>query len=122
EYELSVPIGKTGAKLNGRIDCLTYDEDRGVATVYECKTGAPKNRDRIQTQLYMYFLTRRPRFRQVGLRGVLVYPNDRVPIRGFPEDFPNNTEYFLGLLAGEAQPRRSPGFDCRDCPITSVDC
>lgn len=122
EYELSVPIGTTGAQLSGRIDCLTVDENRGLTTVYECKTGTPKNRDRIQTMLYMYFLTRRPRFRGLGMLGVLVYPDQREEVRGFPADFPENAEFFLGLLAGDPSPRRSPGIDCRDCPITLVDC
>jgi hypothetical protein len=122
EYELSIPIGKSGAQLHGRIDCLVVDEQAQLATVYECKTGDPKNRDRIQTMLYMHFLLQRPRFRGLGMKGVLVYPDHRDTVERFPSDFADNVKFFLDLLLAETPPRKSPGFECRDCSITKVDC
>ncbi|MGH2966206.1 MAG: PD-(D/E)XK nuclease family protein [Solirubrobacterales bacterium] len=120
EYELSVQVGN--ATMAGKIDCLVVDHDRRLVTVYEVKTGSPKSRDKLQTQLYMYFLAERGRtYREYGLRGVLVYPDHRELVDGVPEHFGDDVQFFLDLLI-DGSPRKRPGSDCRDCKIHVVDC
>lgn len=122
EYVMSLPIGKQGAQLAGAIDCLTDDEANRVATMYECKTGAKKQKHTLQTWLYMHMLTRKARFRDKGIRGSLVYGTEREEYRGIPEDFGSHVEFHQQLLVSDRPPRKSPGPECRFCPITTVDC
>jgi CRISPR/Cas system-associated exonuclease Cas4 (RecB family) len=120
EYELSIQVDN--AKVAGKIDCLVVDDDNRVVTVYEVKTGSPKSRDKLQTQLYMYFLAQRGRtYREYGLRGMLVYPDRREPVDGVPEHFGDDVKFFLDLLI-DGTPRKRPGSNCRDCKIHAVDC
>jgi hypothetical protein len=122
EYAITLPIGKQGAQLAGSIDCLTDDDVSQTATVYECKTGAKKQKHTIQTWLYMNMLTRRARFRDKGIRGSVVYGTEREEHRGIPDDFGSHVEFYEQLLVSDRPPRKSPGAECRFCPITAIDC
>jgi hypothetical protein len=121
-YELTVPLDKRGALLVGRIDLLVVDQARRVATVYEAKTGKPKGSHAMQTMLYMYCLTTRPRFRDLGIRGVLVYPDRREDIPGVPSDLPEHFEFYVSQFLSDRPPRKGPGRACRFCPVTAGDC
>jgi len=122
EYEVRVPLDKRGAELKGSIDCLTDDETSQIATVWECKTVEKKQKHALQTWLYMYLLTKRARFRDKGIRGMVVYPRERLPHRSIPDDFPSQVDFFEQLLVADRPPRKVPGSDCRFCPISLVDC
>lgn len=122
EYAITLPIGKQGAQLAGSIDCLTDDDVSQTATVYECKTGAKRQKHTIQTWLYMHMLTRRARFRDKGIRGSVVYGTEREEHRGIPDDFGSHVEFYEQLLVSDKPPRKSPGAECRFCPITAIDC
>jgi hypothetical protein len=122
EYELNVPIGTEGARVSGRIDCLVVDDARQLATVYEVKTGRAKPTDRLQTMLYMHFLAQRGRtYRSLGIRGVIAYPDGRVEVKGVPDRFAGDVEFFLDLLLN-GEPRKRPGSECGDCKVHRVDC
>jgi CRISPR/Cas system-associated exonuclease Cas4 (RecB family) len=122
ESEFTLALDEKGAQLAGRIDCLVDDPNTRTATVYECKTADPRPKDQIQVLLYMNVLTKRPRFRDKGIRGELVYPGQRHQIRAFPEAFDQEVDFWLRLLMSDTPPRKVPGSDCRFCPITRVDC
>lgn len=121
EYEIKHPIDRKGSMLAGKTDCLSVDPHSN-ATVYDAKTGKPKPSHQVQVMLYIWCLSKRPRFRGMGLRGELVYPDHRESIRGLPEGFDDKVLHWLKKLTKEESPRKAPGQDCRYCPVTQLDC
>lgn len=122
ESPFSMPLDKKGAALAGQMDCLVVDPKSGIATVYDCKTGSAKPQHKLQVLVYMHTLTKRLRFRNLGLRGSIVYPDRREDILRFPDGFADNFDFWVQLLLSDVPPRRVPGSDCRFCPITTEDC
>jgi hypothetical protein len=122
ESEFTMPLNKFGAALAGRMDCLVVDPAAQVATVRDCKTGSPKAADKLQVLVYMHTLTKRLRFRDLGLRGEVVYPDHREEIARFPVGFAEDFDFWIHLLLAEKPPRKVPGQECRFCPISSNDC
>jgi hypothetical protein len=122
ESPFSMPLDKKGAALAGQMDCLVVDPTTRLATVYDCKTRRPKPQHKLQVLVYMHTLTKRLRFRDLGLRGSVVYPDRRDEIPRFPEGFASDFDFWVKLLLSEEPPRRVPGPDCRFCQITVEDC
>jgi hypothetical protein len=122
EYEVGLPVGKEGGRVSGRLDCLGYEEAAETFTVYECKTVAKKQKHALQVLLYMHLLSKGPRFRDKGIRGMLVYESEREELRALPDGFGSEVDFWLQLLTSATPPRKVPGSDCRYCPIASVDC
>ena len=57
-----------------------------------------------------------------AVRGLVIYPDGEVFVDRLPEGFDDNLHRFMTILAGDTAPRKSPGSDCRFCPITKIDC
>lgn len=107
-------------RVAGKIDCLVETDDEVV--VFDCKTGAPREADRVQVMIYMHALRQYPQFVERPMRGVVVYPDQRVPVDAPTEVFADHLTYFVRLLVTEEPALREPGPDCRFCSLTALDC
>ncbi|HEU4792577.1 MAG TPA: PD-(D/E)XK nuclease family protein [Nitrolancea sp.] len=86
--------------INGKIDCLAVDGR--IVTVYDCKTGIPRESHQVQVMIYMYALSTYPRFMKKRIQGIVVYQQRRIDIPCLPEDFADQIAYFTRLLAAGA--------------------
>ncbi len=116
----------SGLVIAGKPDLITLGED-GAATVYDAKTGKPRQSDVIQVMLYMMCLPYAyPLYRDKRLQGRVVYKSgDAVPIPAgaIDEEFRGVVTYYLDLLESESPPSRTPSaVECGFCDLTAHDC
>lgn len=123
EYEVRMRFPQLRSTLSGKADLIAIQGDD--VTIIDCKTGRPKDRDKVQVMLYMHGLaTFDPAFSSSRIRGLVAYQDEAdFEIPELPAGFTQSLEHFVGLLSDdeEAAPR-VPGNDCRFCPITRLDC
>jgi len=116
----------SGLTIAGMPDLIAID-NTGRATIYDAKTGKPRQSDILQVMLYMMCLPyASPLYKGKELRGCVVYKSgDRSPIPAgaIDEAFQKNVTYFLNTLEASAAPDRTPSaMECRFCDITKADC
>ena len=116
-FRLDLPPNAT---LGGEVDCLVVSDAQ--VSVFDCKTGHPRASDQIQVMVYMHALTQLPALRERSFTGVVVYKDRRAEIPFLPDTFASNFDYFVDFLTASDAPQKSPGADCRFCPITARDC
>lgn len=119
EYSLRLEFDN-GTILAGKADCLAQDEENVI--VYECKTGRRRAGDELQLMTYLYALGFDPLVNGRALSAVLVYEDEEIEVAGLPDGFEENVGRFISTLGGMAVPVKSPGSDCKFCPITREDC
>ena len=112
--------------IAGKPDLIAVDRE-GHATVYDAKTGRPRQGDIIQVMLYMMCLPyASPLYKGKTLDGCVVYKTGArsdIPAEAIDEAFQNNASYFLNLLESPDPPKRAPSHaECHYCDITSADC
>lgn len=120
EPRLQCRVPGVDAIVEGRPDCLAINGAN--VTVYDCKTGTPRDSDQVQVMIYMYALSTYPQHARSRIQGAVVYPDQRVEIPYLTDDFVSALEYFVALLADTTPLPRAPGDDCRYCNITARDC
>lgn len=116
----------TGLVIAGKPDLIAIDK-AGHCTVYDCKTGNPRQSDIIQVMLYMMFLPyASPLYKGKELSGCVVYKTGMrsdIPTKAIDKNFQEKVTYFLNILESLNLPNRTPHPDeCRFCDITSTDC
>lgn len=108
----------------GKPDLIAVSGDN--VTIYDCKTGQPRDSDTIQMMLYMYCTPlclatckdKKP-------RGVLIYSTDsiEIPADAIDTEFIGNFDYFIDILNSNEPPKKVPSTsECQFCDITSADC
>lgn len=116
----------SGLVIAGKPDLIAIDQ-RGHCTVYDAKTGKPRQSDIIQVMLYIMFLPyASPLYEGKDLSGCLVYKDGSrsdIPHKSIDDAFQNNVTYFLDILESTSPPIRMPhSIECRFCDITNADC
>ena len=108
------------ATLGGKAD-LVAD-----ATVYDTKTGRPKDSDILQVQIYMWALPRAiDRYKHLVFDGCLVYTDHEVeiPASTITPQFIERITRLIKRLAMDDPSRKVPAAgECRWCEITATDC
>jgi len=116
---------KSGLIISGKPDLITVDS-KDHYSVYDLKTGNPKQSDVMQVMLYMALLPMSPLCSGRRLDGHLVYKSGQrstIPSTAIDATFINNISYFLGLLEQKDPPPKMPHpHECRFCDITVQDC
>jgi hypothetical protein len=113
--------------IEGVPDLIVLEKDKSY-TVYDVKTGQPKNSDVIQVMLYMSFLPYSTSgiYKGKTINGCVTYKNGEktpVPPDALSETFQGQISHFLNILDRIEQPKRIPSYlECRYCDITSQDC
>jgi hypothetical protein len=116
----------SGLVLAGKPDLVAIDKE-SQCTVYDAKTGNPRQSDIIQVMLYMMCLPyASPLYKGKELEGCVVYSAERrseVPAKAIDKPFQKRVAYFLNILDAENPPNRTPGpIECQFCDITGADC
>jgi len=116
----------SGLIISGKPDLITIDQG-GHCTVYDAKTGKPRQSDIIQVMLYMMFLPyASPLYEGKDLSGCLVYKDGSrsdIPHNSIDDAFQKNVTYFLDILESTSPPKRTPhSIECDFCDITNADC
>lgn len=112
--------------IAGRPDLVTIANTRQY-TVFDTKTGNPRQSDIIQVMLYMLLLPYAfGMYRGKNFNGCLVYKNGTrldIPAKVVDEAFQEQVTYFLNILESADPPERTPSSsECRFCDITTADC
>jgi len=116
-----------GATIGGQPDLLAVSPDGQKVTVWEAKTGKPRESDKAQCMIYMYLLPRAiPEFKDKIIEGVVVYRDRRITISAesvTDEDFELNLLYWIEVLASNTAPPTIPSAtECRFCDMASSEC
>lgn len=116
----------SGLTIAGRPDLIAVGKD-GLATVYDAKTGEPRQSDIIQVMLYMMCLPYgSPLYKGKALQGRVVYKSGghtHIPAEAIDTEFQGTVTYFLNLLESQDPPSKTPSpMECRFCDITTADC
>lgn len=116
----------SGLVIAGKPDLTTIDQ-MGNCTVYDAKTGNPKQSDIIQVMLYMMFLPyASPLYKGKNFTGCVVYKTgnrSNIPASAIDKAFQKNITYFLNILDSMNPPERIPSSpECQYCDITGADC
>jgi len=119
-YDLEYPIEGGGAKIKGKADCVV--EENNTISIYDCKTGKDRMSDQAQVMLYMYIMSRDPKFERKEIKGVVAYHNHEIEIPKLPETFESNLIYFFDSLCKDDALPKAPGDSCKFCDITKADC
>ncbi len=112
--------------LSGKPDLVAMNQ-KGELTVYDVKTGKPRQSDMVQVMLYMLCLpTGLAIHKGKVFSGCIVYKdgdNSQIPPQAISEDFKKNARYFINLLDRATPPRRTPSTqECQYCDISGLDC
>jgi hypothetical protein len=110
--------------IAGQPDLIVLDKPSHF-TIYDVKTGQPRQSDIIQVLLYMASLSYMPLYKHKQLSGCVVYKDNRTPIpaTAVDEAFNGQIKHFLNILDSETPPSRVPSHaECCYCEITSEDC
>ena len=130
-YSVTVE-SQNGFILSGKMAMLAGKPDliakKGADVVVgDTKTGQPHPSHIVQVLIYMYALPRAlpSRYKDVTITGRVIYPDHvvEVPAKAVDEQFISALSGLMHLIsAGEPPPAVPSFFECRFCPITSVDC
>lgn len=116
----------SGLAIAGTPDMITFDPASNLYTIYDVKTGNPRQSDIIQVALYMMFLPYSTGlYKGKSLEGCVAYRDARtaVPTGIIDSQFKKNVTYFLDLLESNAQPPKMPSHTaCLWCDLTNADC
>ena len=116
--------GSSGTTIGGRPDLIAVSGGSGA--VFEVKTGEPRAADSVQVLIYMYAVPLAlPRYRDIPLRGEVVYRDHRVQVPSTAMDDAFKTGLFemIRRVGAEAPSRKAPSAsECGFCEITSEDC
>jgi len=116
----------SGLAVAGTPDLIAIKPDSGHCTVFDIKTGNPRQSDIIQVALYMMFLPYATSlYKGKQLDGCVVYKTGRsaVPHQIIDDKFINNVTYFLNILESPNPPARLPTHSgCSWCDLTTADC
>lgn len=110
--------------IAGQPDLIVLDKLNNF-TIYDVKTGQPRQSDIIQVLLYMACLRYMPLYKNKQLSGCVVYKVNRTPIPATAADetFNGQIKHFLNILDSECPPPKLPSHaECCYCKITSEDC
>jgi RecB family exonuclease len=127
ENQNAIKLGiAPGMLLGGKPDLVSIAPD-GTATVYDTKTGKPRQSDLIQVMLAMLCLPRHSRYADhAPLEGCVVYGSGErtaIPAAAVHPEFKARARFFVDLLNSEVAPRRSPSVEeCRFCDISKEHC
>ena len=116
----------SGLTIAGKPDLITVGKE-GLTTVYDTKTGKPRQSDIIQVMLYMMCLPyASPLYKGKTIQGQVVYKSmmsTNIPADAIDKEFQGTVTYFLNLMEDQKSPARTPTpAECRFCDITSEDC
>jgi len=116
----------SGLSVAGTPDLISMDTQTGHCTVFDIKTGNPRQSDIIQVALYMMFLPYATGlYKGKKLDGCVVYKTGRseVPHHIIDDKFKQNVTYFLNILESIAPPSKFPSHTgCSWCDLTIEDC
>lgn len=118
----------SAATLGGKADLVGISDDMvdPWCTVYDAKTGRPKDSDIAQVQIYMWALPLAvPRFKGLEFNGCLVYATheEHIPASTITSAFIGRVSALIKRLASPDPARKIPAAgECRWCEITSGDC
>ena len=116
----------SGLRIAGRPDLVAID-NTGYCTVFDTKTGNPRQSDIIQVMLYMLMLPYASGMsRRRIFTGCIVYKDGTrsdIPAKAVDDAFQEQVTYFLNILESADPPERTPSSsECRFCDITTADC
>ncbi|MHB8104530.1 MAG: PD-(D/E)XK nuclease family protein [Dehalococcoidales bacterium] len=114
------------ATIAGIPDLITLGKD-GNYTIYDVKTGQPKQSDIIQVMLYMTCLpySRSIIYKGKKLAGCVSYTSYKTPIlpEAIDDTFNKQLGHFLDIIDNTNPPAKTPSFlECNYCEITKQDC
>lgn len=116
----------SGLAIAGKPDLIAIEPATGHCTVYDTKTGNPKQSDIIQVALYMMLIPyATPLYKGKALDGCVVYKTARSPVphQIIDDKFQNSVKYFLNILESTNPPAKLPTHvGCRFCDLTTEDC
>lgn len=119
------------ATLGGKADLVGIPEpeffpDYVSGTVYDAKTGKPKDSDITQVQIYMWALPKAiERYRGMTLNGCLVYSDheEDIPASSITHAFVERLVSLIKRVATVAPAIKIPAAgECQWCDITTADC
>lgn len=121
--EVKINVSGSSAVLQGSIDLIAVKDDKCL--VIETKTGTPKERDKVQTMLYLWALPKAiRRFEGVPLDGLIVYESHDLEISASVIDKPfvdKFKEFMEDILRGEPDRKFPQMYECGDCKIANCD-
>jgi len=116
----------SGLAVAGTPDLISMEPISGHCTVFDIKTGNPRQSDIIQVALYMMFLPYATGlYKGKKLDGCVVYKTGRseVPHHIIDDKFKKNVTYFLDILESSIPPSKLPSHTgCSWCDLTAADC
>ncbi len=106
------------AVLGGKPD-IVVETGPGELTVYECKSGKPKNSHYAQAQIYALALSQINRnHRNIRVKSLLVYQDHEKQVPPVDNEFINTFYYWVGeLLSPTLLPLSPSKWECRFCDI-----
>lgn len=117
-----VPNVPKGIDIVGKMDIISK---KGLElVVHDSKTGKAKGSDILQVQIYMYLLSKNPKLAAYTIKGHVQYLNGKEENIGrLPDEFEENFNHFVKKMVDSVNPmQRVPGWDCKYCPISNLDC
>ncbi len=116
----------SGLAVAGTPDLISMEPQTGHCTVFDIKTGNPRQSDIIQVALYMMFLPYATGlYKGKKLDGCVVYKtgHSEVPHPIIDDKFKKNVTYFLNILESSIAPSKLPSHTgCSWCDLTTDDC
>jgi hypothetical protein len=116
----------SGLAVAGTPDLISMESQSGHCTVFDIKTGNPRQSDIIQVALYMMFLPYATGlYKGKKLDGCVVYKtgHSEVPHHIIDDKFKKNVTYFLDILESSSPPSKHPSHTgCSWCDLTTADC
>jgi hypothetical protein len=116
----------SGLSVAGTPDLISMESQSGQCTVFDIKTGNPRQSDIIQVALYMMFLPYSTGlYKGKKMEGCVVYKtgHSEVPHQIIDDKFKKNVTYFLDILESSVPPSKLPSHTgCSWCDLTAADC
>ncbi len=116
----------SGLSVAGTPDLISMESHSGHCTVFDIKTGNPRQSDIIQVALYMMFLPYATGlYKGKKMDGCVVYKTgySEVPHHIIDDKFKKNVTYFLDILESSSPPSKLPSHTgCSWCDLTTADC
>ena len=116
----------SGLAVAGTPDLISMESESVHCTVFDVKTGNPRQSDIIQVALYMMFLPYATGlYKGKKVDGCVVYKTGRseVPHQIIDDKFKKNVTYFLDILESPVPPSKLPTHTgCSWCDLSADDC
>ncbi|MFQ5974805.1 MAG: Dna2/Cas4 domain-containing protein [Candidatus Hydrothermarchaeales archaeon] len=112
-----IKLDVLGGILIGKMDLLHIKDNE--ITVYDCKSGKPKEFHQLQIMIYLYMMDELDLYSDQELKGVLYYGRDEISysLKDIPNDLPQLIERYANILLSEEPPRPIGGSSCKWCKI-----